>query len=521
LLAPAQPQAQAVADYLKRTGFTNVVIASNHMLVSADGTANSARAAFLTSFARVQTKEGRIAFANNSDAHIPTALQDSVLSVIGLQNVYQPHIFARRVQPNSGAGTFAITGHNPVEFSPIYGGTGVKTAAGVKVGIITEGPLDTTISDLNTFTANNSLPTVATKIVGPVGPDQGGTVEWNLDSQDVVGAAGGRVGEIIFYEMASFQNPDLVTAFNKVVNANETKIINVSLGECELGALGDGSAAAADQVFQAAIAQGQTFSVSTGDSGADECHDGGTKPSWPSDSPYVVAAGGTRLDASTTTWNSEVVWAGAGGSPSTFEPKPSWQNGTVPGTKRGLPDIAFDADPNSGSRIVVNGGIQQWGGTSLAAPIFAGIWARVIAYNGTGVGFAAPKLYQLPAAVFHDVTVGNNGGETAKVGYDFASGRGSMIISRLIQVIGAPPTLIVSFSETSSGLIATFRDTSTDSGGTITSHAWAFGDGGSSTQANPSHLYSSSGTYDVTETVTDTAGYVINKTIPVTIKTRK
>jgi subtilase family serine protease len=518
--APTQLQAQAVATYLIRTGFTNVVIAPNRMLVSADGNAGNARAAFLTSFARVQTKDGRIAFANDSDAYIPTGLQDSVLSVIGLQNVYRPHILAQRVQPDAGVHPLAITGHNPTEFSPIYGGTGVPTAAGVTVGIITQGPLDQTIADLNTFTDNKHLSRVTTQIVGAAGPDQGGTVEWNLDSQDAVGAAGGQVGKIIFYEMATFENPSLVAAFNTVVTANVAKIINVSLGECETGAVADGSAVAADQIFQAAVAQGQTFSISTGDTGADECGNGGITPSWPSDSPYVVSVGGTLLDASTTTWNSEVVWSLGGGSPSTFEPKPIWQGALVPGTKRGLPDVAFDGDPDSGSSIVVFGGLQTWGGTSLAAPIFAGLWSRVLAVRGTGIGFAAPLLYQLPSGDFHDITIGNNGGESAKVGYDFASGRGSMILNKAILHLGTPPTLVVSFSATSSGLVAKFTDTSTDSAGTVVSRAWNFGDGGTSTAPSASHIYSRAGTYNVIETVTDSAGYVIARTIPVTVGRR-
>ena len=521
LHAPTQSQAQAVADYLTRMGFLNIAIASNNMLVSADGTAYNASAAFLTSFARVQTREGRIAYANNSDAHVPTALQDSVLSVIGLQNVYQVHTFAQRAKPNGSVHTFAIEGHNPVDFSPIYGGTGVKTAAGVKVGIITQGPLQPTINDLNVFTSTNSLPTVKTEIVGSEGPDSGGGIEWNLDSQDIVGMAGGQVGEIIFYEMETFQNPDLVADFNAVVQANVVKITNVSLGECETGAQSDGSAAASDQIFKAGAAQGQTFSVATGDSGANECGTGVPTPSWPADSPWVVAVGGTELDATATTWNSETVWSGGGGAPSAFEPKPSWQNGFAPGTKRGVPDIAFDADPNSGALIFVNGALQQWGGTSLAAPIFSASWARIIATNGTGIGFAAPLLYQVPEPTFHDITIGNNGGEPAKVGYDFASGRGSSILANLVRDLAAPPTLVVNFTETSAGLIASFTDRSTDSGATITSRTWSFGDGGSSTQTNPSHLFSSPGTYNVSETVTDSAGYIINKTSPVTIKTRK
>jgi subtilase family serine protease len=268
------------------------------------------------------------------------------------------------------------------------------------------------------------------------------------------------------------------------------------------------------------VAQGQTFSIATGDFGADECHNGGTTPSWPADSPYAVAVAGTTLDASTTTWSSEIVWLHGGGSPSTFEPKPSWQNALVAGTKRGVADVAFDADPNSGALVTVNGGFQQWGGTSLAAPIFAGLWARVIRVKGTGIGFAAPLLYQLPVTDFHDVTSGNNGGETAKVGYDFASGRGSMILNSVIKHIGLPSPVVVKFSYTTSGLIAKFVDSSTDNSSAITTHAWNFGDGGTSTATNPLHLFPKAGIYNVTEIVFDAAGNGNSATTAVTIGPR-
>jgi pseudomonalisin len=522
--APTPAQAQAVATYLTQMGFTNVVIAPNQMLVSADGTADNAQAAFLTSFARVQTQDGRTAFANNSDAHIPTSLQDSVLSVIGLQNAYQAHTFAQRAQVQSSAGAASITGHNPTDFSSIYGGTGVPTAAGVSVGIISEGDLSPTLTDLNLFTTNNSLSTVTTQLIytGASTSDTSATDEWSLDSQDIIGMSGGQVGQLVFYVMPDFTNPSLVADFNTVMTANAVKIINVSLGECETSAEQDGSMAAADQIFEAAVAQGQTFSVSTGDSGSNECTGGsGAIASWPADSPYVVAVGGTTLDASTTTWSSETVWSLGGGSPSTIEPKPSWQDALVPGTKRGLPDVAFDANPNSGAVIYVFGVPEQYGGTSLASPLFVAEWARMIAIKGTAIGFAAPQLYLLPAKVFHDITVGSNGAETATVGYDFASGRGSVILSVLSGAngIGTAPLLVVNFNETASGLVAKFTDTSTDSGGaTIVSRSWTFGDGGVSSAADPSHLFSRAGTYSVTETVTDTAGYSLGKTTSVTIK---
>jgi subtilase family serine protease len=445
---PTVEQAQAVVKFLRSAGFRNIEVASNRMLVTAQGTAATAEAAFQTTMMQVTTRDGRDSFANIAAVTIPAELQDSVLSVVGLQNVFQPHTFAKTLQPNDLTPQ-AVTGHNPVEFSSIYSANGVATAAGVTVGIITQGRLTQTVTDLNTFTANNGLATVTTQTVNTNGTstDTSGVIEWNLDSQDVVGAAGGQIGRIIFYNIPTLSNTNLTADINTVVSANAAKIINVSLGECELSARQDGSAAAQDQSFATAVAQGQTFSISTGDSGADECGDGGVKPSWPAASQFVVAVSGTRLDASTTTYNSEVVWndlaaggGATGGSLSTFEPKPAFQNGFVNGTLRGVADIAFSGAPASGARIVFNGGTSQVGGTSLSAPIFAGLWARVLAVKGTNVGFAAPLLYALPATDFHDVTTGNNGGSTAGAGYDLATGRGSLILSSAINHIGGAAT---------------------------------------------------------------------------------
>ena len=520
--APTAQQANQVAAWLKAAGFTHVQIAPNRMLVSADGRADTAQAAFKTTFAQVRTHDGRAAFMHNGDVQIPASLQDVVLSVVGLQSVHQAHTFAKPMQ--AGYTTQAVTGHNPTEFASIYGGSGVATAAGVPVGIVTQGNITQTITDLNTFTSQNGLATVTTQTINTNGTssDTSGLGEWSLDSQDIVGMAGGQVGKIIFYNIPTLSNANLTADFNAIVNANATKIINVSLGECETSAQGDGSAAAQDQIFQQAVAQGQTFSISTGDSGADECGDGGVTPSWPAASQYVVAVGGTTLNASTTTWNSATVWTSGGGSSSTFEPQPSWQNGVAPGSKRGLPDIAYDADPNSGSKIIVSGATQQYGGTSLSAPLFAGTWARVIAIKGAGVGFAAPLLYQLPASDFHDITSGNNGGESASAGYDLASGRGELIISGAANDVGGgggggnvPP--VANFSDSISNLVVNFTDSSTDSDGTIASRSWNFGDGATSTATNPSHTYSAAGTYSVSLTVTDNSGAANTKTQSVTV----
>jgi len=66
---------------------------------------------------------------------------------------------------------------------------------------------------------------------------------------------------------------------------------------------------------------------------------------------------------------------------------------------------------------------------------------------------------------------------------------------------GGTPT--ANFSFTTNGLAATFTDSSTDTGGTIGSHSWTFGDSGTSTATNPSHTYAAAGSYSVTETVAD------------------
>jgi PKD repeat protein len=82
---------------------------------------------------------------------------------------------------------------------------------------------------------------------------------------------------------------------------------------------------------------------------------------------------------------------------------------------------------------------------------------------------------------------------------------------------GGGSTPVANFTDTVSGLTVNFTDASTDTGGTISSYAWTFGDGGTSTAANPSHTYAAAGTYNVTETVTDSTGAKSSKTASVTV----
>ena len=511
--APTQAQAQAVADYLTRSGFTNVVVAPNRLLVSADGTARTARDAFMTTFAQVRTHDGRIAFANTDDVRIPADLQDKILSVIGLQTVHQAHTFAQPLPADDGVHTLALQGHSPTEFPQIYGPTGGFSADfPVDIGIVTDGNLSPTRSDLDLYASNSGTAQPTVKVVNTNGTsnDTSHTAEWDVDSQSILGMAGTAENSLIFYNVPDLSDANLTADFNAAVAANVAKLIEAAVGECETDARSDGAAAAQDAIFQTAIAQGQTFVVAAGNKGADECGNGTTTPSWPAASQYVVAVGGTNLSGGTNQRLNETAWTLGGGSPSTFESMPSWQASFgVSGTKRGVPDVAFDGNPASGALVYVNLAQSKVGGTGLSAALFTGVWARVMSVHGPVFGFAGPILYGLPAQDFHDITSGNNG-EPAGVGYDFASGRGSMIIGNAItdsaSLEDAPP--VANFIVDGSGRTGHFTDASTDSDGTIVARMWRFGDGATSKATNPSHTYAANGIYNVTETVTDNKGVI-------------
>jgi subtilase family serine protease len=454
---PTQAQAQAVAHYLKSAGFTNVQISANRMLVNATGTAAAVQTAFKTPLVSVHTQNGRSAFANSAAIRIPASLRGSVQAVLGLQTVYKAHTM---MQPDSTS-VVGIGGHYPQEFADIYDSSSLPAATDVNVGVWGWGSMEQTVTDLNDFTSSSGISAGAVNVVCTdtngidwnTGEGLGGTTigdstckgnydegstEWDMDSQSILGMSGG-VKSLTFYAAYGAYSDTLVNSLNEIVTPTvgepSAQVINASFGGCERAADanqgGDGMMQAMDALFQIAVAQGQTFAVSTGDSGADECGDGQpNSASYPASSPWVVAVSGTTLRASDTTWARENVWLGAGGSPSSAEVAQPWQTNLTYGDFAGQrgPDVAFDANPSSGGIIWIHGGYQQWGGTSLAAPIFAGGWARILQSN-PALGFAAPSLYTLPAAVLHDVRAGNNG-YLAKPGWDWATGLGSFDVGR-------------------------------------------------------------------------------------------
>jgi len=595
--APTDAQVQAVIAHLQKSGFKNVHVAPNNLLVSADGTASSASAAFNTNLQTFSFK-GKQHFANSADAMVPQSLSGIVGSVLGLQDISRPHVMSHRISTDAAKtqATGSQVGHNPTDFATIYDVGSTPSASNTTVGIITWGDMTQTIADLKTFTGNAGLPTVNTLTVpggtGTLASD-GDPSEWDLDSQDIVAVSGG-VKQLIFYAAINGDSQDsgltdasITAAYNTAVTANVAKVINVSLGSDETAANNSGTQAADDKVFAQAAAQGQIFSVAAGDAGVYQwssdptegapgyiANSSGTVEislshygvSEPATSPNVVAVGGTTLSTTnTTTWAGETVWNeglaqvdpqgqnnngtpddnerlwATGGGVSLFEAAPAWQTTALGSsvTKRQVPDVAFDAASGTGALIVINGQAnQQVGGTSLASPIFVGIWARIESANSNSLGLPTQNMYTYfpkDATPLHDVTSGNNGyngyGYNAAAGYDNTTGWGSLDISKLNAYVtkywggtgsggGTTPPAgspVANFTDTVSGLAVSFTNSSTDTGATISSYAWNFGDSSTSTTASPSHTYAAAGTYTVTLTVTDSTGATNTKTGSVTV----
>ncbi|PTB20260.1 peptidase S53 [Trinickia symbiotica] len=461
--APTPRQVERVVAYLRENGLVNIAVSRNRMLISADGTSGTVKRAFHTPIVHFM-KGGRLVHANTRTAQVPEGLADSVLAVLGLQNVTRAHTMAvrgPRAQADTRAAAGTAKGHAPKEFSAIYQADSLPSASNTTIGIVTIGGASQATSDLAQFTSANNLSPVNVSTVntgasnGNYDDDPNGQVEWDLDSQDIVGAAGGAVRQLIFYaaDLNAPGNTGLTQAFNQAVTDGVAKVINVSLGWCEADAYTDGTMAAEDQIFTAAVAQGQTFSVSSGDEGAYECNnrgfpDGGTYSlSWPASSPNVISVGGTTLYtqadgsfANETVWNEGLdgdgkLWASTGGF-SAFEPTPVWQralNVSPRPAGRAVPDISFDAAQSTGALIYTSNGVEQVGGTSLSSPLFVGFWARLESAHSNSLGFPASSLYSAVAAtpsLAFDVTSGNNGyggyGYNAGPRWDYPTGWGSL-----------------------------------------------------------------------------------------------
>jgi kumamolisin len=229
-------------------------------------------------------------------------------------------------------------------------------------------------------------------------------------------------------------------------------VLSISWGSAEATWTGQ-AMRVLDGLFQSAAAVGVTVLAASGDNGShDGVHDGRAHVDFPASSPHVLACGGTRLHlhrdgalAEEEAWNDGPHHGATGGGISDVFAVPEWQQqaglprsanpGHRPG--RGVPDVAGDADPDTGYTVRVDGQDTVIGGTSAVAPLWAGLVAMANQRRGRPLGLLTPTLYGAvrQAGGLRDVATGSNGAYTACAGWDACTGLGTPNGARLLDAL--------------------------------------------------------------------------------------
>ena len=396
------------------------------------GTALVMMGAFTASNAALAAPAGRI----GGVAHLPLKIK-----VIGRLPDGRPKL-------TSGS----PTGLSPAAVSSVYKLSGLSPSSGAGAGqiiaIVDAFHDPNALSDLNTFNAQYGYPTLATctsltqsgpcfEQVDPQGTPRingGWVLEESLDIEWAHAEA--PAAKIVLVEAATNSNANL---FNAVLSAN-------SLGATEVSMSWGGGESSGETSMDSDFTRAGTFyTASAGDSGH--------QAQYPAASPNVMAVGGTTLNGCSGTscggFTSETTWSGSGGGASAVEPIPGYQTSyagpvfgastisLLTGGKRGIPDVSFDANPNTGISIFDSARVQGqsgWftvGGTSVGAPNWAGILAAgrtagATALQGNSAIYSGGYKTNL-----RDITRGTNGtcgtDCTAGTGFDLVTGLGSPI----------------------------------------------------------------------------------------------
>jgi kumamolisin len=439
---PSQEDYDVVISYAEANGLTVTGTAPNRMIVDVTGpVANIERAFHVTTGVYQHPTEDRTFYAPDQE---PTAdLPFPLWHITGLDNFSIPHPASLRRDPEAKGGT---TGSGPGGSfvgsdmrAAYYGGTNL-TGSGQSVGLLEFAGYN--LKDVqNYFTQVKQPLKVAVVGVSTDGSSLSCTgqcddTEQVLDIEEAISMAPGMTSVLVYVSDSSD-----VSIFNRMATDNKAKSLSCSWGWNPADPSSD------DPIFKEFAVQGQNLFVASGDSGAYH----GRFGIYPADDAYVTSVGGTNLTTNGAggTWKSETAWADSGGgiSPNKIA-IPSYQttagvittanNGSR--TYRNSPDVAAEA--NTDNYICYDGTCAGgWGGTSFAAPRWAGYLALVnqqaVAKGLSPVGFINPAIYPIGlgpsyGADFHDITSGSNGTYSAVKGYDLVTGWGSPNGSGLI-----------------------------------------------------------------------------------------
>ena len=442
-----------IEEFAHEHGLTIVKVSPESSSISLSGTVTDLSEAFGTKLSMYDSPTGKYR-GRVGPVQVPADLASIIIGVFGLddRHVFRPHSVRLEKQGGTVKAMAAGISYTPPQLAKLYNFPPGLDGSNQCIAIIELGG-GYKAKDISTYFKGLKLtqPKVTAIAVDGArnkpGSDADGEVVLDIE---VAGGIAPKAKIAVYF--APNSDKGFLDAINAAVHdkINKPTVISISWGAAEKEWTSQ-AMQAMDQAFQAAAAVGVTVFVAAGDDGSrDNENDNLAHADFPASSPYATGCGGTRLDASgETTWNNGPGSA-TGGGISDFFPLPSWQsNANVPpsantGGKvgRGLPDVAGDADPNTGYIILLNGQNDVFGGTSAVAPLWAGLIALINQKLGKPVGYLNPLLYnQLAnAGVFKDITNGNNGFLTipfynAGPGWDPCTGFGAPDGARLLQAL--------------------------------------------------------------------------------------
>jgi kumamolisin len=446
-----------------------------------EGTAAEFSQAFGVELRTHQFANGRAYRGREGMISLPRELKDIVTGVFGLDNrrVAWPHVrFSQRPAATTVGRHGGFQTPGPIkayyanQLAQLYDFPGDVDGAGQTIGIVELGG-GFRERDLATYFKNAGVahpPKIAVgKVAGGAtnAPDAEAEDQPDIEvllDMEVIGAVAPGAKMVVYFVKDGSDQQCLrgVTAAVHDRSA-DCSVLSLSWGGPEFES-GTGALGRMQKQFQenlndvlaTAAHLGITVCVSSGDNASaclplddpDRPWDGHAHVSFPASSPYALACGGTHVVVGSPSRLDEETWhpepnVGTGGGVSRFFPLPSYQQPVVHqsavnpagGPGRGVPDVSADSAQESGYHVLVDGmsfpdPAQERppiGGTSAAAPLWAGLIARLNQSLNTRLGFVNPVLYKLPAAsgAFRDVTRGSNGDYQAARGWDACTGLGT------------------------------------------------------------------------------------------------
>ena len=430
------------------------------------GTAAAMMAAFSTHLQRYE-RQGHTFRARSGHLYIPNELHGIVTGVFGLDTRPQAEAHVRPHVPVSipPRATAQATPYTPPQLGQLYDFPTGLDGSGQCIGLIELGG-GYKDQDLTTYFQQVGITkpqVVAVSVDGgqnsPAGDPNSADGEVVLDIEIAGSLAPGARIAVYF---APNTDQGFIDAINQAIHdtTNKPSVISISWGGPESTWTAQ-AMQTMDQAFQAAASLGISVCCASGDSGSsDGVNDQKAHVDFPASSSFVLGCGGTHITASNNQLTDEVVWnettngdGATGGGVSDVFALPTWQeNAHVPPSindnkhvGRGVPDVAGDADPQTGYQVYVDGQQVTFGGTSAVAPLWAALIARINQKRGQAVGYLNPFLYQnyqqlSQNKALRDVTSGNNGGYTAGQGWDACTGLGSPDGAKLLQALTTTQT---------------------------------------------------------------------------------